>query len=359
MNNVHLWLVLGASLLTACSSSSTPAPVTPGEDAGLDAPPPPMSEGGPLADGSTNDVPSSDVVTDGKPPPSDSGAGDGSTCVPTAGGATMTGECDLVQLAILQSMGGAATVVVGGRVGIGGSPMMAPCSLIDSIDIVSQGGTTLQTLQGTSLAVATDGSGGPWTTGTASPALTQMCGSDTSRFDGIGLVVHGRTDGGTFVTKCGDNTLDVGWPPRVVVTCHRGLAAPPLGTNATVQTFGMMALDQLFAAVPEPPTITSVDANVHVIPGTAGIWGAMPMMPFDTTGWTSAETTMTEPDGKTATNVTLANMTDVLGVELCPVPPPMPNPMQPPPPVFLARITGATSAGPFMSELYVDFCARM
>jgi hypothetical protein len=160
-------------------------------------------------------------------------------------------------------------------------------------------------------------------------------------------------DGGTFVAKCGNNTPDTGFPPRVVISCHSGLSAPPLGGNAYVQVLGSMAFPQVIAILPQPPMVTGADPTVHIIPDPAPF--ESPMMPFDTTGWMALVGSMPEPNGTVATNIAFNQTTDVLGTQLCPAPPV--NPMHPGP-ALLARITGATSGGPFESEVFLRFCGR-
>jgi hypothetical protein len=287
----------------------------------------------------------------------DTGPGDGATgsCVPSAGTMTISTECDLVQLAILRN-GGAAEVRVSGRVGVG-NLSMPPCAIADSVDVVSSG-MTVATIPGLPGSGAMSADSTPLAAGPANAALTKLCASDSGRFDGVGLVVHGHMDGGTFTAMCGNNTPDMRWPPSVVITCHTGLTRAPLVSDAQVTSaMGIgMAYDEIFSAIPQPPVVTSVDPTVHIIPGT--LFAGTPLSPSDTMGWMTSESTMMEPDGSTVTDLSLVNVTDVLGSQLCP-----PGCTMPPcpmvPPVFLARVTGATDSGPFESELYVPMCPQV
>jgi hypothetical protein len=112
--------------------------------------------------------------------------------------------------------------------------------------------------------------------------------------------------------------------------------------------------DQIYSAIPQPPVVTSIDPTVHIVPGTPP-FGSVPLTPSDTMGWMTSVSTMMEPDGSSVTNLSLVNAMDVLGAQLCPAACTMP-PCAVTPPVFLARVTGATDTGTFESELYVRVC---
>ena len=300
-----------------------------------------------LPEASSADVPSAADATH-----------DAGSCDPAVGTAAMTSECDQVQLAILRN-GSGATAAVFGRINIG-DIQMAPCAVVDSIDVVS-GGTTIATIPGTGTPQANEGGTYLMASGTANGPLTALCALDTGRFDGIGLVVHGRVDGGTFTSQCGDNTPDVRWPPSVVVTCHSGLQQMPLpASDATVMSLTVMGMalttDQIYATIPQPPVVMSVDATVHLVPGVSSFSCGPNIPPSDTTGWTAGASTMMDADGSSVSDLTLINNGDVLGSQLCPAGCTSPPCAPTTPPVFLARINGTTDAGPFESELYVSNC---
>jgi hypothetical protein len=339
-------IVVAAS--AACSGPSQPGDsddAGPSPDAAGDATSP--SDAAPPTDGS--------VSTDAAHP---ADAASTAACVPSPGAMTLTSECDQVQLAILQNGSGTPTVAIQGRVNVG-SPTTPPCTAVDSIDVVS-GGATIATIPGTLADTPSEGATYPLASGPATSALVALCASDSGRFDGVGLVVHGHVDGGTFTATCGNNTPDVGWPPRVVLTCHTGLAAIPFATDGVVMSTTFMGMtvtsDQLFALVPQPPVLMTADSTVHLIPGVSSFGGGQPIAPSDTTGWTGATSTMMLQDGGSGSNLTMFNDMDVLGPQLCP-----PGCTNPPcgvstPPVFIARVTGTADTGAFESELYVPVC---
>jgi hypothetical protein len=192
--------------------------------------------------------------------------------------------------------------------------------------------------------------------GPANTALAGLCATDSGRFDGIGLVVHGHMDGGTFTATCGSNASGATWPPSVVLTCHTGLSKAPIGSDASVMSVMGLAYDQMYGAIPQPPVVTSIDPTVHIVPGTPP-FSPVPLSPSDTTGWMTSVSTMMQPDGSSVTNLSLVSSMDVLGSQLCPAgcaAPPCPST----PPAFIVRVTGATDSGAFESELYVPMCPR-
>ncbi len=289
------------------------------------------------------------------------GSGDGGGCTPTAGTMTLTATCDQVQLAILHSGTGVATVALSGRVNIGVG-MSPACVTVDSVD-VTQGSSLLATLPGATGGIPSDGETYALAQGAATAALDAMCATDANHFDGVGVVIHGHANGGTYISRCGNNTADVGWPPRAVLTCHTGIASPPLPTVASVMSTSFMGMafvtDEIFATVSQPPRLSTVDPRVHIVPGTSVAFGGMTMAPMDTLGWMGTTSSMVEPDGRSVTSLSLVNSMDVLGAGLCPtgcVSPPCMG--MPPPPVFIARVTGQSATGPYATELYVQICTR-
>jgi hypothetical protein len=157
---------------------------------------------------------------------------------------------------------------------------------------------------------------------------------------------------GTFEARCGKTDFGSSWPPDVVLTCHQGIAAPPR-TWATAQvTVGQATAASMYATFPAPPTITSVSSEVHILPSS---WTGPPLVPFDTTGWDA--TPQVQQDG--TVYVDFWQLADPFGEEICPLVEEMPDPLDEPPPVFLARVSGDTDAGPFVSEIYTRGCMRV
>jgi hypothetical protein len=349
-------------VIVACGSSQPPA--TPSGDASTpDSGSPPPD--GQAADGSLPDVAPADAPPADAPPgadqftpadtgvPPDTGPGDGAAtaCVPSTGSMSVTTDCAWVQVAILRNTGAPEVTITGGIIPSNAS--MPPCAVTDSVDVVS-GGVTIATVPGLPGSDTTSPDRALAAAGPANAALAGLCASDSGRFDGIGLVVHGHMDGGTFTATCGSNASGTTWPPSVVLTCHTGLAKAPLASDASVTSIMGFAYDQMNGAIPQPPVVTSIDPTVHIVPGTPP-FSPVPLSPSDTMGWMTSVSTMMQPDGSSLTNLSLTTSMDVLGSQLCPVgciTPPCPNP----PPVFLARVTGATDSGAFESELYVPMC---
>jgi hypothetical protein len=284
----------------------------------------------------------------------------GTSCAePTAGSMTYTASCGAgssggfaTQVAILIQPGGGARIRVTGRV----PGARTPCDRWSSIDVV-HAGTVIATLPANDAIVSTLGDGlTPWAEGPADPSVASLCDAsgEADRFDGYGLVVHARTDGGTLTLTCGNGTgPGASFPPVVVMTCHRGL--PPAIPDTYVRHTTGDDRTSLQAWFPDVPgtTVTAIDGNVRFLRGTRPFSPTLP--PVDTTGWSFvAWTTAPPPPGGMPQRIFMAGANgNPLGAD-CPMSPIMGPDF---PPVLIARVTGTTSAGPFASDLYAELCS--
>ena len=167
------------------------------------------------------------------------------------------------------------------------------------------------------------------------------------------MIVKGASDGGTFTAECGSISGGSSWPPRVLLTCHKDLVEPPHDGYSDVTTNAkfMFTSTTLRLSFPESTNVTAVDPPIHMIPVA---WMSGPIAPFDTTGWMG---TVSASNGILAAALHLD--TDPFGSMLCPTPMAIPDPSTPPPPLFLARVTGLANGAPFSSEVYVLNCMRL
>ncbi|MFO0569748.1 MAG: hypothetical protein U0263_29125 [Polyangiaceae bacterium] len=285
-----------------------------------------------------------------------SGTGGASSCAPTAGQNDVQVSCDEVTLAVLQQNGSPAAVRVSGRL----VAADGVCLLPESVQLVRGDTSVLQTLP------ATGKSQEPWANvalaeGPADAELAKLCENEKERIEPYGIIVKGKADGGSFQAKCGKGVeLGSSWPPRVMLTCHSGLANPSAFGNAMVQPMGPFVSTQLMGAFPHAagPGISSVSSNVRVVPFTAPFGGGPPLAPVDTSGWNVYLSESTIPaTGELATNLSALNDQDVLG-EICPVAAPLDAALPTPPPIFFAQLTGQGPSGSFASELVVRLCTR-
>jgi len=377
MNSSRVLACFASLLLVACGSSPADNPdsgALPGDggapsssDAASDQSTPPGA-----------DASAPDAATDGWAPeadgaspdatPGDGGGPDASTCTPASGTSAFTYDCAFVELAILHDGSSPPSVLLRGLAGPGalGTPA---CARVDAIDILDEtsgladgGHPILQTLPGVTSTLPQDGSLAVLGTGPAADALAKMCQSDANRFDGVGLVIHGHVDGGTFVSTCGG--ADGSWPPNVVVTCQTGVPAPLNVGDANINDLtvhGVLSSSgTMYASLPQPPVLATFDSTLHIIPEAPSFGGGPPLDPSDSAGWSGYSSAMMQPDGSVTSEVSLFSQGDTLGTTLCPPPPTcMPPTCVPTPsPVFIARMTGTTDQGPFSSELYVRTCYR-
>lgn len=283
--------------------------------------------------------------------PIDASTGDAGACVPTAGSATTEGYCQQVMLSVLRFDDASPSLFATGvttSIGEG-------CAEIDRVDILHADGTHVQTLDedrfGTGYFRAR--------ASTVAPEIAALCDGEDGRFDPFSVEVRGRVDGGTFVARCGAQEFGSGWPPQLVVTCHQNLPTGPIYMgNGMVQSTGMFTSASLSFMYPniDGITIDDVAGDARVVPGTWG-FGSEPIAPFDTTGWTTSVGFPTSAEEHVL--VQLFASSDPLGSDVCPVPPAMPMPGDPPPPVFLLGVHGTADGRAFTSEALISYCHRI
>ena len=194
----------------------------------------------------------------------------------------------------------------------------------------------------------------------AAAPLTALCGDEQKRIEPFGFIAKGRIDGGTFTAKCGPAGFGSGWPPHVVLTCHQGIWEQPYAGNSMVQPFGPYVSTDLYAAFRHPSgsySLVSAAGDVRILPAAAPFSSTPPLSPFDTTGWTAyvSETTVS---GTPISQLQLLSDEDELGTDLCPMIDPN-EPFPEPSPVYIAKVSGQTTEGPFTSEIFVDICTRV
>ncbi|MBI5160031.1 MAG: hypothetical protein HY996_01195 [Micrococcales bacterium] len=332
--------VLVAALVAGCSGSGGGD-----DDEGPDGDADTDSDG----DTDTDSDADTDVDTDAD----SDGDGDSDACAPAPGDAVIDASCDEVEMAILDS----ARMEVSGRVILGVGDGV--CARVTSVDVLV-GDAVLQTLDGSPGALGLDFTSGVLATGDADASLAARCGTDEPWANVDGLVVRGRADGGTFEARCGTADFGTGWPPHTILTCHEGLDTPPGDGNAMVTAGEGFTWTDLYAYFPhaEGFAVTSIDPVMHIRPATSGFGGGPPLEPFDTQDWTAWVGETDYPGMGAATQASLHADGDPLGLDLCPITSPEPDPLAPLPPVFLARVTGQTTEGAFSSEIYVRMCTR-
>lgn len=231
--------------------------------------------------------------------------------------------------------------------------------VVDEVEVL-EGGAAIGTLAGVGSFVAGT-ENALLARGPALASMVSRCASDEGRFETYGLLVRGRYDGGSFEARCAAAEGGSRWPPALRVTCHDNVEEPARWASATVMSFMGFTSTQLMLSLPHGPgaAITAVDGTVHVIPHTGTAFGAPPAPPpFDATGFTSSVAESESPVVGTYSSVSLHSSEDSFGATLCPTASTMPMPGEPPPPVFLAEITGTGERGAFSSEVYVSYCTR-
>jgi hypothetical protein len=340
-NAILACFVVGVSV-AACGSTADPTSSSTSTSSSSSS----AAGGGGASTTSTGgDVTSSSSATSG----SGSGTGGGAAvCTPTPGTKAIDAYCDSVRLAVLAHTGGKTRAAIGGRL----SAAQGACLRVDSVDVVRPDKTVVQSFPAADLFLKSDDDA-PWVTGDAVAELEKPCATDAPRVEAFSLIVKGATDGGTFTAKCGTINGDSGWPPRVLLTCHKDIEQPPRSGYAGVTTNAqfMFTSTELMMSFPESAKVTAVDPAIHLIPVA---WMSAPIAPFETTGWVSSVSVSNGFD-----SVDLHLDKDPFGTTLCPTPPSMPDPMMLPPPLFLARITGLAAGAAFSSEVYLPSCGRM
>jgi hypothetical protein len=147
----------------------------------------------------------------------------------------------------------------------------------------------------------------------------------------------------------------------VRVLCQHNLDGVPFASYADVSVSSFGSFSTLSTNVPHGPGegLTTTDGTVRLIPGFApAIFGPPPPMldPFDDAGWSGSVSETSMPFWGDYSQLYLSAM-HALPLALCP-PPRLgpPDPMDPLPPVFLARITGTGPRGAYRAEAYVNYC---
>ena len=328
-----------------------PGPATPGDDAALGDAGPGRDTGAPTDVGPGVD---GGPGVDAHVPGSDAGVP--AVCVPSAGSATVDMNCDLLELAILRRDGMPEEVRLTGRL-FGGT---GTCVLVDGVDILT-GTTVVQHLAGGASAML-ESERAEFGRGVPDPRVAARCDSDENRFGGFGIVITGRTDGGTFSARCADADSGGHWPPNLRVTCHHNVDAAPLPTVPYVMNSSFMGIPlsstMLQTVVPHDGSgaLTTVDATAHIIPQRSIFDPGAPLTPRDTGPWMGSVYESTPPMFA-GTSVSLFSDATPFGLDLCP--PPETGPPGPgfiPPPVFLARITGTGGHGAFSTEVFANGC---
>ncbi len=286
-------------------------------------------------------------------------------CMPAAGSAVITMDCDSLQLAVLQHTGAASDLRLTGRLFTAGTSSPT-CAVIDGVDIVSgpAGSAVVQHLAGGE-SVPLDDEEELIATGTPPVAdIEGRCASDdpAQRFDVYGVVVKGRVDGGTFQANCALAEGGGRWPPALRVTCHKNVDLPPDSGDVSVMTSTFMGMTftttQLFANAPHDAggALQTVGTTLHIIAQRSPFDTAAPIVSHDTTGWMSA-VSETLPPSAPASQMEYFASSNLLGTDICaPAPSGPPGPGYVPPPVVLAAATGTGQHGAFSTEIFITQC---
>jgi hypothetical protein len=270
----------------------------------------------------------------------------------------MTGGayCDLFELALFRS-GGATEARLYGRLNAGPG---TGCTRVDEVEFL-EGGASIATFEGAGV-FASGEQRALLGRGAAPSAMTDRCAMEDRRFGGFGILVRGRYDGGSFEARCADAEGGGRWPPALRITCHEGVDQRPFSSYAFVTATGMFTSSTLDVTSPHGAggALLGADMRVRVIPAAYSLpFGPPPPMidPYDSDGWTGsvAESPGTELTGPYS-QIHLTRSGAAFTTDLCPAPMPVPDPMAPPPPVFLVRITGTGERGPYSTEAYVEHC---
>ncbi len=339
-NRRAFWMAFALAGLAACSGPTVDADAA-SNDATLDGV---ASDVAPRADGTDATSPQDVTATD-------TSTGDAAACVVSDAGALQTNYyCDLAIIHVLEHTGGQARVIVQARVGTGSDT----CGAIDGVDVLR--GSTLLAQLGPTAQASLGNQHADIATGDAPALLVSECTNDTTRLSAYGLVVRGRDSRGPFEARCG--TADSGgrWPPGTSLACHRNLDRPPFGSSSiqvTTMSFGSsVSFPLTLPHAAGHPVATAVDGTVRVVsPQYAPFGSGAPLTTHDTTGWMGSVSEGDSGIGPiTQISLNQFGMTPAFDTTLCP-PPSMPGPGVPPPPWFLARVTGQGPAGPIQVEV--------
>lgn len=291
------------------------------------------------------------------------GAG-GSSCEPTTGTGHDDLYCDDIHVSVIER-GSDKVLSVYGRI-LGTAPNADDCLVLDEVTL----GDAPSPLQVISLSGAPTATGlsRVWFEVPAAAPVAELCADEKKRVEPFRFHAKGRMHGGTFSATCGATAGSSGWPPRVMMSCHRNVTLPPTSTSIEVkessfqgQSFVFTSAYLTFPHLPGQGQILSVDGAIRIVPYTWGAFGGGPLLePLDTDEWTAHISESTYGSGP-ATSVLLDAQKDQLGHDACPyvAPTTEPDPYAPPPPIFLARLTGSSALGPLTTEVRVDSCYRI
>ncbi|MEI8255712.1 MAG: hypothetical protein WCJ30_08580 [Deltaproteobacteria bacterium] len=344
------WVAISLAGLTACGGPEA-GPDASSSDASVD-----------ITASDATDAPRTDgadalAPTDGPTP--DSGA-DAAACAVSDAGALQTNYyCDLAIIHVLEHTGGPARVVVQARVGTGSDT----CGAIDGVDILR--GSTLLAQLGPTAQASLGNEHADIASGDAPALLVGECSNETTRLSAYGLVVRGRDSHGPFEARCGTAESGSRWPPGTSLACHRNIDRPPFGPasiQVTTMSFGSSAsMPVMLPHAAGQPAATAVDGTVRVVsPQYASFGPGAPLTSHDTAGWMgNVSEGITGLGATTQISLNQFGTTAVFDTALCP-PPTMPGPgMPPPPPWFVARVTGQGPAGPVQIEVLTSCVTQM
>lgn len=288
------------------------------------------------------------AAMDGGGPMDAAATGDAGACTPASGPSAIEGYCQQIALSVLRFDDASPSLYATGLVTSVGDG----CVAVDRVELRTTSGDLVQVLEPAGPVAS------PFAAraSAVAPELLTACDGEDGRFDPYAVEIHGRTDGGTFVARCGAEAFGSGWPPDLVLTCHQNL---PVG--ATYMGSGMITRSSAFTSselwflYPNEAglVIDAVDPDVRIIPGTWG-FGSVPIDPFDTNGWEASVGFPTS--ARTHVSVSLTQLEDPLGDSLCPIPSSEPGPEDPVPAVFLARVSGTAGGRAFTSEAMISYC---
>ncbi|NUP06679.1 MAG: hypothetical protein HOW73_11550 [Polyangiaceae bacterium] len=265
-------------------------------------------------------------------------------CEPTPGDSHVELSCSDMILAVLQ--GDSPILRVTGKVAV----ETGVCATAQQVELLDSSDMVVQTLDASGVVEGNLFS--DWAAeGPAESEVSDRCADLSGRIEPYEVVVHGLIDGGTFEARCGGASY---WPPKVVLTCHEGITAAPIGVSAFVDGTGPGTITQLTARLEADAGLTSAGDFLQIVPFS---WGMPPGQPLATPGWAANVMPVGEPDPYIALDYFFPG--DPLGTDVCPLSNSNPMPGDPLPPVFIARGTGDSAGGPVETEIYFSLCTRV